>query len=101
MTSRHHAPWFHVPVRILLVTLLLTMMAFALSLMLGIFGTVIGAVLRGLHPNMTYAYRHVAVPLAAATGAIVLITMTVLEIRRYRQEKALASIAQASTLQAG
>lgn len=96
----HHAPprphWYHIPPRVLLVTFLLTLLSFALSLMLGILGTVVTAGLRGLHPNLTHAYRHVALPTAAVVGAVALISMTVLEIRRYRQDKALAAIARSS-----
>ncbi len=73
-------------------TFLLTLLAFAISLLLGILGTVIAAGLRGAHPNLTEAYRHVAAPVAAAVGSVVLISMTALEVRRYRHDKALAAI---------
>jgi hypothetical protein len=76
----------------LLVTFLLTLLSFAVSLLLGILGLVIVARLRGLHPNLTAAYRHIALPTAAVVSAIVLISATVMEIRRYRQAKALAEI---------
>lgn len=80
----------------MLVTFLLTLLAFAVSLLLGILGIVIGARLRGLHPNMTEAYRHIALPIALAVGAVALLTVTALEIRDYRQSRALAQIARAS-----
>jgi hypothetical protein len=71
----------------LLVTFLLVLLSFAVSLLLGILGLVIEARFRGLHPNLTAAYRHIAFPVAAAVGAIVLISASVVEIRQYRSDK--------------
>jgi hypothetical protein len=88
--------WYLIPVRILLVTFLLTLLSFALSLLLGILGLVLAARLRGLHPNLPTAYRYIALPAAAAVGAIVLISASVMEIRHYRQTKALAEIERIS-----
>ena len=79
-----------VPARILLITFLLTLLSFAVSLLLGIVEIVIAARLRGLHPNLTIAYRHIAFPVAAVIGAIALISASVIEIRHHRQAKALA-----------
>jgi uncharacterized membrane protein YeaQ/YmgE (transglycosylase-associated protein family) len=94
--SLRRPPWLYIPVRVLLVTFLLTLLSFAVSLMLGILGTVIAARLRGSHPNMTNAYRYVAVPIAAVVGAVVLISMIVLEVRRYQRDKALTAIERSS-----
>jgi hypothetical protein len=88
--------WYLIPVRVLIVTFLLTLLSFAVSLLLGILGIVITSRLQGIHPNMTLAYRHVALPIAALAAAIALITATILEIRSYRQIKTLAEIAKAS-----
>lgn len=88
--------WYLIPVRVLLVTFLMTLLAFAVSLLLGILGLVIGARVRGFHPNMTTAYRYVALPAAGLVAAIVLISASVIEIRRYRQAKALAEIERIS-----
>ena len=88
--------WFLVPVRVLLLTFLVTLMAFALSLLFGIVGVVIRGRLGGVHPNLTLAYRHIALPVAAATSLVVLIVVTVLEVRRYRQVQALRRIEEAS-----
>ena len=84
--------WYVIPARILLITFLMTLLSFAVSLLLGIVGIVITARLRGLHPNLTIAYRHIAFPVAAAVGAIALVSTSVMEIRHYRQTKALAEI---------
>jgi hypothetical protein len=45
---------------------------------------------------MPIAYRQVALPFAMAMALLVLIVATVVEIRRYRQAKALAAIERAS-----
>jgi uncharacterized BrkB/YihY/UPF0761 family membrane protein len=88
--------WYVIPLRVLLVAFLLALLAFAVGLFLGILGIVISARLRGLHPNMTLAYRHIALPVALAAGAVALIFATVLEVRNYRQARTLAQIARAS-----
>jgi len=88
--------WYLIPARVLLVPFLLTLLTFAVSLLLGILGTVTLARIRGIHPNMTLAYRHVALPAAVCVGVIVFVSATVMEIRNYRQTKALAGIARAS-----
>jgi hypothetical protein len=88
--------WYFIPLRILLVTFLLALLSFALSLLLGIVGILVRSHLQGIHPNMTVAYRHIAVPVAAVIAAVALIATTVLEIRTYRQTKALAEIARVS-----
>jgi hypothetical protein len=96
----HESPaqphWYLIPVRVLLVTFLLTLLSFAVSLLLGILGTVIAGRLKHVHPNMTLAYRHVALPTAAVIAGIVLVGATIMEIRNYRQAKALTGIARAS-----
>jgi hypothetical protein len=89
--------WYWVPVRVVVITFLLTLVTFALCLLLGILGLVISGALRGVHPNLTLAYRHFAFPLAMGIGAVVLVTATIMEVRRYRQMKALAGIARASS----
>jgi hypothetical protein len=88
--------WFWIAPRVVLVTFLLTLLSFAISLFLGIVATLIAAWLRGTKPNMTVAYRHFAAPVAAAVAVIVLVCTTVVEVRQYRQSKALAGIERAS-----
>jgi len=88
--------WYLIPVRVLVVTFPLSLLSFAVSLLLGILGIVISSRLRGIHPNMTLAYRHIAIPVAGFTAAIAVITTTILEIRSYRQTKTLAQIAKSS-----
>jgi hypothetical protein len=74
--------WFWVPLRVLLMTFLLTLLSFAVCLLLGILVLVISAAVRGVHPNMTLAYRDIAFPAALAAGGIALIAAVALE-RRY------------------
>ncbi len=88
--------WYLIPLRVLLVTFLLTLLAFAVSLLLGIIGVVVGARLRGGTPNMQVAYRDVAAPVAATVFAIVLVSSIFMEVRNYRQAKALEGIERAS-----
>jgi hypothetical protein len=88
--------WYAIPARVLFVTFLLTLLSFAVSLLLSILGLVIVAKLKGASPDMRFAYRGVALPAAAITGAIVLFLSSVLEIRHYRQTKTLDGIARAS-----
>ncbi len=88
--------WYMIPVRVLLVTFIVTLLSFAVSLLLGIGGTVLGARLRGAHPDMTFAYRHIALPAAATVGAIVLISASFMEVRHYRQARTLDRIERAS-----
>jgi hypothetical protein len=90
--------WYFVPFRVVLVTLIVTLLSFAISLFLGILGTVIGSRLRGVPPNMAMAYRHVAAPVAIVVGTIVFVSALVMEVRHYRQAKALAGIERASKL---
>jgi len=84
--------WYGIPVRVLLVTFIGTLVCFAVSLLLGILGTIIGAALRGNHPDMRVAYRDIVIPMGLAAGAIVFVLALVMEIRHYRQAKTLAAI---------
>jgi hypothetical protein len=77
---------------VLLTTLLLTLLFFAVSLLLGILIIVMRAEWRGVHPDLTFAYRYIAAPVAALAGAIVLVYVAFLEIRHYRQARALAQL---------
>lgn len=95
MTSqtRNRSPhWYGIPVRVLLLTFIGTLLCFAVSLLLAILGMVIVSRLRGVHPDMRIAYRLIALPAALAAGTAILITMLIVEIRRYRQVKALSAI---------
>lgn len=84
-----------VPLRALLFTFLATLLTFAVSLLLGIVGTVVVARWRGVVPDMRLAYRYVAAPATFVVGTAVLVLSFVTEVRHYRQAKALAAIERA------
>jgi hypothetical protein len=88
--------WYAIPVRVLLVTFIGTLIAFAVSLLLGIVGVVIISTVRGVHPEMTMAYRHIALPAAVVAGSIILVLALAMEIRHYRETKTLAAIERVS-----
>ncbi|HTC39939.1 MAG TPA: hypothetical protein VK703_00110 [Candidatus Acidoferrales bacterium] len=88
--------WYAIPVRVFLVTFIGTLLVFAVSLLMGIIGTAVVAMRRGVHPNMTVAYRQVALPAALVTGGIIFVLALIMEIRHYRQSRALAAIARVS-----
>lgn len=88
-----HSPhWYGVPVRVFLVTLIGTLLCFAMSLLLAIAGTVIVATLRGGRPDMRLAYEHIALPIALTAGGIIFVLAAVHEIRHYQQRKTLRAI---------
>ena len=88
-----HSPrWYGIPLRVLLATVIGTLLCFAISLLLGILGTVVVSALRGVHPDMSTAYRFIAIPTALAAGSVILILSAVLEFRHYREAKTLSAI---------
>jgi hypothetical protein len=91
----HKPRWFYIPVRALLVTFLMTLLAFAVSMLLAIIGLAIYSAARGIHPDFAFGYRHIAAPFAVGVGAVVLVLSLMMEIRHYRQARALASIERA------
>lgn len=88
--------WYAIPVRVLLVTFIGTLIAFAISLFLGIVGTVVVGLVRGARPEMTIAYRHIALPAAVVAGSIICVLALTMEIRHYRQTKTLVGIERVS-----
>lgn len=68
------------------------LLSFAVSLLLAIVGIVVVTAVRGVRPDMTIAYRWIALPTALVAGAIILVVATVLEIRHYHQGRALRAI---------
>jgi uncharacterized BrkB/YihY/UPF0761 family membrane protein len=97
MSPKSRPPrWYAIPVRVLLVTFIGTLISFAVTLFLGIVGTVALSALRGTHPNMTIAYRHIALPVAVVAGGIIFVLALAMEIRHYRQSKTLADIERVS-----
>lgn len=97
LSSKSGRPrWIGIPFRVLAVTLLLTLLSFAVALLLSILGTIVYSKVEHVAPNLPFAYRHVAFPFAITVGAIVLVLSLVMEIRNYRQRRTLAGIERAS-----
>lgn len=88
--------WYGIPLRVLAITFIGTLAVFAVSLLLAIIGTAIASAVRGVHPDMRIAYRMIALPMAVVAGVIIFVLSTAMEIRHYRQMKALASIERSS-----
>ncbi|MGA9306470.1 MAG: hypothetical protein WBW31_13790 [Candidatus Sulfotelmatobacter sp.] len=84
--------WYAIPVRVLLLTFIGTLISFAVSLLLGIIATVAVAAVRHVHPNMTVAYRQIALPAAAVAGSIIFVLALIMEIRHNRQSRILAAL---------
>jgi hypothetical protein len=97
MTPTPRPPrWHAIPVRVLLVTFVGTLISFAISLLVGIIVIVVVSSLRHSHADMTFAYRHIAMPTALMAGGIIFVLALIMEVRHYRQSKTLAGIARVS-----
>lgn len=94
--KQHPPRWYAIPVRVLLVTFIGTLFMFAVSLLLGIIYIVVWSALRSTQPDMTAAYRRFALPTAVVAGGVIFVLSLTMEIRHYRQSKALAAIARVS-----
>jgi len=73
----------------------LTLLSFAVSLLLSILGTMLYSWFAHVPPNLPFAYRHIAFPFAVTAGSIGLVLFLIMEIRHYRRRKALAAIERA------
>jgi hypothetical protein len=88
--------WIGIPIRVIAMTFLFTVLSFAIALLLSIMGTIVYSQAKHVAPNLTFAYRHIAFPFAITVGVIVLVLLLGMEIRNYRQRKALAGIERVS-----
>jgi len=72
-TAPARAPWYvrfiMVSFRTVLFTLFFAALGMGVGLLVGIIVTVALAAVHGVSPNMTQAYRYVAIPLALASGS--------------------------------
>jgi hypothetical protein len=84
--------WYFIPVRVLLVTFVVSLLSFAVSLLLGICAVVLAAKLHHVAPDLKIAYRFIAAPAAAVVASIVLISASFMEFRYYRRSKVLRRI---------
>jgi hypothetical protein len=90
MAKQHH--WIGAGARIFALTFLSTLVSFAVALFFSILGTVIYSAIEHLPPNLVFAYRHIAFPIALSVGSVALIVTVAMEVRNYRQGKVLAAI---------
>lgn len=97
MANQERPRWMGPGARILLFTFLSTLLSFAVALLLSILGTVIYSQIQHVPPNLVFAYKHVAFPVAVLVGAAALIVTLMVEIRNYRQGKVLAAIERTAT----
>jgi hypothetical protein len=88
--------WILIPARVFAMTFLFTLLSFAVALLLSILGTVVYSQVKHVAPDMRFAYRHIAFPFAITAGVIVCGLSLGMEIRNYRQRKALAGIERVS-----
>ena len=65
--------WYTVPLRVALITFILTLLSFAVCLFVAILWTVVAGWLHGVAPDMRLAYRHIALPSAIVIGSLVLV----------------------------
>lgn len=81
--------WYFIPLRVLLVTIVVSLLSFAISLLLGICAVILAAKLRHIHPDLRISYRFIAAPAAGMVAAIVLVSASFMEVRHYRRLKVL------------
>src|SRR6202162_674469 len=95
-TSSGGPRWIGIPALVLARTFLLTVLSFAVALLLSILGAVVYSQVKHIAPNLTFAYRHIAFPFAITVGAVALVLSFGMEVRNHRQRKALEGIERAS-----
>jgi hypothetical protein len=84
--------WYLIPIRVLLVTIVVSLLSFAISLLLGICAVVLASKLRHIPPDLRIAYRFIAAPAGGMVAAIVLVSASFMEVRHYRRLKVLRRI---------
>ena len=88
--------WVGIPIRVGAATILLTLLSFAVGLLVSILGVVVYAQVKHAPLNLPFAYRHIAFPFAIGVGAVVLVLSLIMELKNYRQRRTLAGIERAS-----
>jgi hypothetical protein len=74
--------------RALLITFVLTLLVFAVTLLFAIIGLSLFGIVAGHRPDMANAYRYVALPMAMLVAVVALVTAFITEFKRYRQRLA-------------
>jgi TRAP-type C4-dicarboxylate transport system permease small subunit len=81
--------WYLMPLRVLLLTFFITLLSFAVSLLLGICGVALAASWRAVHPDLRIAYRQIAFPTAALAAVVTFVLGSFMELRHYRRARIL------------
>jgi len=84
--SRKPKIWLLVA-RVVIITVLATLLSFAIALFFAVTGIMLVAMIRGGGVNLTAAYRHIALPIALVTLVIAFVVNLVIEIRYYRRAR--------------
>ena len=95
-TDSGSSRWLGILARVFLMTFLITLLTFAVTLLLSILGTVAYAQVKHVAANFRFAYRWIAFPCAITAGTIVMVLSLVMEIRHYRERKILEGIERVS-----
>ena len=95
-TASRTLHWYGIPVRVALLAFLGTLLSFTVSLLLAIIGMLIVWKVQGAHPDMTIAYRRIALPTAMFGGGLAFLFSLYTEVRHYRQSKTLRAIERIS-----
>lgn len=77
-----------VAVRVVVITVLITLFCFAVALFLGIAGIVLVGMIRGGISDLSVAYRHIAFPIAMGAMVVGFVVTLVSEIKHYRRMRA-------------
>lgn len=74
-----------IAIRVLLLTIVFTLLAFAVGLFCGIVASLLYGAIRHIQPDMTWAYKFVAAPFGAIGLVVSFFVMSISEIRRARR----------------
>ena len=83
-----------IAVRVVLITFVFTLLAFAVGLFCGIGASVLYGFIKHIHPDMSWAYKFVAAPFAAIALVVTFFVMLINEIRRARRPLEFSSSAR-------
>ncbi len=75
-------------VRVVVITVLVTLLSFAVALFLGIAGILLVGMIKGGLSDLSLAYRHIAFPIAMGAMVIAFVVTLVTEVKHYRRQRA-------------
>jgi len=74
-----------IALRIVVMTVVFTLLAFAVGLFCGIISTILYGAIQHIHPDMSWSYRYVAAPFGVVGLVVSFTLMLINEIRRARR----------------